>query len=106
MNPVLKYTKAQYLGKIQVLEGQYSRLQSHLETMEGYKEKINSFWHDDKAKDAYAALNKQIQNLRTAMEQCNKTLIMYKEIVEQMEGTNITVSDLLGDAVNAVNLLK
>ena len=99
---IVKYTKAQYTAKITELEGYYSQLTTHLTRMEALKEKIYSFWDDANAQTAGLALNKQIRDVKNAMDTTNELLTFYKSAVEKLEGANIKVSDILGDILGVL----
>ena len=65
--------------------------------MEALKEKIYTFWDDANAQQAGIALNKQIRDVKNAMDTTYELLTFYKTAVEKLEGANIQVSDILGD---------
>ncbi len=98
----VKYTKSQYAAKITELDGYYSRLVSHLSTMEGLKEQMYQFWDDENARTTGTALASEIRQVKNAMERTNDMLIFYKSAIEKLDGANISVGSSVSDALSAL----
>ena len=96
----VKYTKAQYQAKISELEGYYNQLAQHLARMQELKGQMFNFWDDSNAQTTGQILAIQIRNVQNAMDRTYDTLIFYKNAVEKLDGTNLMVDDLLGDALS------
>ena len=94
---IIKYTKAQYNAKITTLEGYHAQLATHLSRMEALREKMFSFWDDENARTVGKILNLEIKNVRNSMDTTQELLTFYKSAVEKLEGSNIQISDILGD---------
>lgn len=96
----IKYTKAQYQAKISELEGYYSQLEQHLARMQELKSQMFNFWDDSNAQTTGQILAIQIRSVQNAMDRTTDTLTFYKSAIEKLDGANLSVSDLLGDALS------
>lgn len=101
----VKYTKAQYLAKITELEGCEKELSEALGRLETLRDQIDSFWHDENARKEYNILVKQINHVKIQMDRVRSFLSIYRSAVEKLDGVNIDISELLGDALSAVSSL-
>lgn len=101
----IKYSKQQYLAKIDALEGYKSQLQNHLDTLENYREQIYSFWDDEQARQLYKTLNKTTHNVRVAMDRTQESINMHKKTVDQMEEVQGAVSTTLEIATSVITAL-
>ena len=102
MSLLIKYTKAQYQAKITELEGYYQQLEQHLTRMQDLKGQIFSFWNDANAQKTGQILAAQIRNVQTCMDRTNDTLIFYKAAIEKLDGADLSVSDLLDEALSVL----
>lgn len=96
----VKYTQAQYQAKITELEGYYAQLEQHLTRMQELKSQMFNFWDDPNAQTTGQILAVQIRNVQNAMDRTSDTLSFYKSAIEKLDGVNISVGDLLGDALS------
>jgi len=95
----VKYTKAQYQAKISELEGYYNQLAQHLARMQELRSQMFNFWNDSNAQTTGQILSVQIRSVQNAMDRTTDTLIFYKSAIEKLDGANLSVGDLLGDAL-------
>lgn len=95
----IKYTKSQYAAKITELEGQYSQLESHLSSLEGYKEQMYQFWDDENARKTGEALASMIRQVKNSMDRTKDMITFYKSTVEKLDGANIEVASSISDAI-------
>ena len=101
----VKYTKSQYLAKITELEGCEKELSEALGRLESLRDQIDSFWHDENARKEYNILLKQINNVKVQMDRVRSILSIYRSTVEKLDGINIDISELLGEALGAISSL-
>lgn len=99
---IIKYTKAQYTAKITELEGQYSQLESHLSTLEGYKEQMYQFWDDENARTTGQALATMVRQVKNSMDRTKDMINFYKSTIEKLDGANINVSSSISDALGVL----
>ena len=96
---IINYTKKDYLAKIQELEGYKKQLQTHLDTMKGYKEQMFDFWDDPDAQKTGKALNVMIHQVERSMQRTEDMLIFYRSTVEKFTGVDSTTNELLEKAL-------
>ena len=101
----IKYTKSQYLAKISELEGYYNMLAEHLARMQDLKSKMFEFWDDENARTAGQVLAIKIRHVQNTMDITNDSILFYKSAVEKLDGANLSVGDLLGDALSILGVL-
>ena len=103
---VAKYRKLDYQLKIDILEGYYKDLGTHLDSLEEYKEEIKEFWTgDENSEQIYTVLSDMIRSVRRAMERTQTTIDMCKRIIEELDSTGNVVSDVIEGALNIVKNL-
>ena len=102
MSITIKYTKAQYQAKITELEGYYAQLEAHLSRMSELREQMYNFWDDENGQEAGLLLTEQIRSVRFTMDQVNDTLIFYKGTIEKLDGADLNVGDLIGEALSLI----
>lgn len=100
---VVKYTKAQYQAKITELEGYYNQLDQHVARMQDLKSKMFSFWEDANAQTAGQILAAQIRDVQKTMDRTNATINFYKSAIDQLDGANFSVGDILKDALSVLS---
>ena len=100
---VVKYTKAQYQAKIGELNRFNSRLETHLQQLEGFKDEMFQFWQDDNAQAVGEALTSEIKAVRNSMEQVQSYLGFYESCVEKLEGADADVLSTIGDAISLLS---
>lgn len=96
---IINYTKKDYLAKIAELEGHEKELQTHLETMKGYKDQMFNFWDDPDAQKTGLALNNMIHQVERSMQQTQEMLTFYRSAVEKFTGVGATTDELLEKAL-------
>lgn len=103
MAVALKYKKAEYTAKINTLNDYYNRLNTHLENLEGYKNEIRNFWSgDENSERVYTILSDMIRSVRRAMERTQTTIEMCENIIEQIEASDNTVTNVIEEAWSIV----
>ncbi len=100
---LVKYTQAQYEAKLAELEGYHGQLQTHLDTMEGYREKMYQFWDDENAREVGEALNLQIRQVHNAMNRTKDMIDFYTRSVTKLEGVNSAVGDAIQSAISILS---
>lgn len=103
---MVNYTQAQYQAKIAMLRGYHSQLTTHLERMEGYKEKMYQFWDDENAQKTGKALMILIDCVRKSMDRTTEMIAFYESSVAKLDGVNIDVGGLIGDAIGILSGLS
>lgn len=103
VDAMLKYTRHEYEEKISELEGYNTRLNQHLERLEGFKTQIPGFWDDAKAAKTIEALNASIARVKHASERTSNLRKSYQKVVEEMAQQDQQVDSALD---KAIDLLK
>lgn len=99
MSILVNYTKAQYEAKVVELEGYYNMLSQHLTKMEELKSKMFEFWDDENAQKTGLLLSVKIGSVRDTMDSTNESILFYKSTIEKLDGANLSVGDMIGDAL-------
>lgn len=99
MSIVVNYTKAQYQAEIAELEGYYNQLSTHLSRMEELKSQIFEFWDDENAQKSANVLVTQIRHVQSTMDRTSEMISFYKSAIEEMDGVNLKIGDLLESAI-------
>ena len=97
---IVKYTKAQYQAKITELEGYYNQLAQHLARMQELKSQMFNFWDDANAQKTGLILSNEIRSVQNAMDRTSDTLTFYKSAIDKLDGADLSVGDILGDALS------
>ena len=105
MSIIIRYSKSIYETKIGQLEGYANQLQAHLQTLEGLKDQVKNFWDDDEAADYLTTLSTQIIAVRNALDQTNRTKMMYEEVKGDLDKTQAATSGLLSEAGQIISSL-
>lgn len=100
---MVNYTQAQYQAKIAELGGYHNQLQTHLETMEGFREKMYQFWDDENARTTGEMLAIQIRQVRNAMDRTSDMINFYTRSVEKLDGVNIDVGETILEAIGILS---
>lgn len=101
-NLLLNYTRNQYQEKIDQLESCKTRLDAHLAQLEAYQQQLYNFWTGENAEEYFAMIGVQIMAVRSAQTRVETTLQNWQEVVDKMEHTKETVSELTGGATNVL----
>ncbi len=102
----VSYTQAQYQGKITELEGYYKQLELHLGRMQELKNQMFDFWNDPNAQTTGQILAVEIRAVQTAMDRTADTITFYKSTIDKMDGANLSVADILADALGLLGGLE
>lgn len=102
---VLKYQESVYRKQIGLLEGHLARLQECYDEMERLKTNMFTFWDDENAQDAATLLNKTMLRVKNEKSRATKLLTYYSSTVDYVSGANTAISELTGDAFNALDKL-
>lgn len=100
MSIVVKYTKSQYMTKINELEGYHAELQTHLTRMEELKEQIAQFWNDENGQAAAKALVHEIRQVKNSMDRTSDLLLFYKNCVDKLDSADIDVKSVIESALS------
>ena len=99
---IIKYNQQTYQAKIDVLEGYYQILGTHLTRMESLKSEMFNYWNDESAQKAGQALNVTINDVRRKMDQTTDAMAFFRSLISQLEGSKTGVDDLLDAALKVV----
>lgn len=102
---IIKYTRSHYEKKISVLEEYAAQLDSHIQNLDGLKEKLKQIWDDEKGLAYYQEINKLIQSCRNANNRINRMRVIWIDASGEMSKTEALVSetvDLLKSKVDAL----
>ena len=99
---VIKYNQQTYQAKIDILEGYYQTLGTHLTRMEALKSEMFNYWNDESAQKAGVALTLTIGDTRDAMDKVTDQMTFFRSLIDQLEGTRGTVDELLELAVKVI----
>jgi len=102
---IVKYTTAQYEAKITLLEGYYNQLAEKKERLTELRDQLTTFWDDDNSPKVYQCLSTIIGNLNNIMVRANDVIVGTRALVQKLDGTNIEVGSMLGDALSALSSL-
>lgn len=102
---IIKYTRSHYEKKISVMEEYAAQLDSHIQNLDGLKEKLKQIWDDEKGLAYYQEINKLIQSCRNANNRINRMRVIWIDARGEMSKTEALVSetvDLLKSKVDAL----
>ena len=101
---ILKYSAGVYQRKITALDGYYSRLAGHLETLNTYHEQMKEFWDGtEESQKYYDLITNNINAVKAAMEDCKNTNAEYQKVVDEMTNTSSTVDQIVEDVKEATS---
>jgi len=103
---IVKYTKAQYEAKITQIEGHLNQLAQKKERLIELRDQLVAFWDDDNSPKVYQCLNTIIGNVNNTMTRAEDVLIGLRALVQKLDGTNIDVGSMLGEALSALSSLS
>lgn len=101
----IKYSQAQYQAKLTELEGYHQMLAEHLSKMQELKSKMSDFWDDENGRKAALALHNEIQSVQTTMDRTKQTITFYQSTIDKLDGSNLDVGNILGDAITILGTL-
>ena len=99
---IIKYNQQVYQAKIDVLEGYYQMLATHLERMEALKAEMFNFWNDEAAQKIGVQLSMTINDVRHKMDQTVDSMAFFRSLISQLEGSKSGVDDLLDLAMKII----
>ena len=92
-NAIVKYSKSQYLDKIHTLNGLFTDLGKHLNTMEGLQVRFKQIYTDGSAYEMQKELERQIKAVRTSQNQVMEQMKMWEAAIQEMEDNVKETSD-------------
>ena len=101
---MLKYDAKLYQAKINQLKGYYDQLAAHLETMNGLRQEMFTFWDDENARTTGEVLNIEMNSVKRTMEQVNDTMIFYQNSLDKLSAKGGAVAEILSEAIGVLGL--
>lgn len=102
---IIKFQKSVYDKKISELKGYANKLDSHLTTLQGYKQQIINFWKDKTGDEYVRAIDKQIQQLTTARQRVEDLSNLYDELKAALDSAQNTVTEKVNEISSIVGSL-
>lgn len=102
---IFDYTKSKYEDKVSKLEGLIAQLKTHQTTLEDLKSRIPSFWEDELANKTVATLNLTLQDVARKMETAKDLVVIFKETINELDGSKENLSSKLDDAIGLLEIL-
>lgn len=104
---IIKYTKSHYEKKISLMEEYAAQLESHIQNLEGLKERLKNTWDDENGLKYYRQINKLIQSCRNANNRINSMRAIWLDASGEMSKTEGLVSetaDILKSKIDALTI--
>lgn len=97
-----KYKASVYQQKINSLNSLYGKLGNSLGNLQNYQNQMAEFWDGDQAsREFYNLIGDKIQEVKTAMKDCQSTCTQYQKVVEASTRTSEAVGQVVQDLKDA-----
>ena len=99
---VLKYSAGTYQRKISALDGYYSQLLTHLDSLITLQDQMKEFWDGSESSAQYVGLiGDKINEVKNRMDDCKNTNIQYQQVVDDLANAGSTVDNIVSDVKDA-----
>lgn len=95
---IIKYTRAHYEKKINIMEEYAAQLDGHIQNLESLKEKLKHSWDDEQGLEYYRQINKLIQSCKNANNRIKSLRVVWLDAKGEMEKT----AELVSETVDAL----
>jgi prefoldin subunit 5 len=102
---ILNYSKDVYEEKISKLKVYVSKLNTHLNNLEKYKEEVRGFWTDGESLEGYLMkIQRNIIKIKNAITDTENMIKMYQEIIDDQLGLSSKLVGIVGDIGEALDV--
>lgn len=100
---ILKYSASVYQAKLTKFDSLNDQLNAHLETLEGLRDRIQSYWKSDEATKYITSISRAIVRVKQASDNVAGLRRTYQETMDEMGRAGTAVDDIAGNIDKTVD---